>query len=252
MTHLADQWGPTIHESARGFDISAFDKPGTYNPATILYVPFGSGARTTEGYVRDDEAKAGAKAFADYVKSWERQVKELSSGRGRLWDDWLSLVGSEEKLKERLEEMRQQLGVLRKAKSIEDIKGIIAPIDGPAEYQGRLILLKKNANRAIARNHVVEEAEKRGASAVVKLVNAGIVISDKPDMAAVADQTKKAIAFVKRRFKGIAQQYEQSVAEALKVVHEEANDAVGSAKAKYPMADPAQLPYVGELMATIS
>ena len=227
-------------------DLAFFDKPGLYKPVQIQLMGMG-GEHTYTGYMRDDEIQAGEQRRKEYVQKDRPHLletqKQFAAKKGDRYDRYLQYFKTPAEAEAALEDWARKLDRIEHASSLKELFANVAPVYEPAEYKGKLMLLggieafgsAKGSNKAIHRYRVVKQAEKEGPRSVLKLIAAGIQIEDRPGWGAAADATRKAGDFLKRR-------REQLLTDLRQQATVFAEKTFVEVAAKYPMANPDQLP----------
>lgn len=241
---LAEKWGPTVADktSAR-LDFSMFDKPGTYQ--AVVLIPSGAWSQKEQkGYARDEEIKEAAREFADRLKNEQTNMSEMRAKREKhkWWAGWLDQYGTPEKVLDAIGEWEAKLEALERAKSPDEMLKVRALVSSPGMWNGKKLDFAKIGWKVATRAHAVDDAEKAGPSAILKLSGMGVVLADKPNWAEAASQTAKALAFVKGRKDKFDDVLAGKAHELIVLGTGLAEAAIKDALAKYPMADPAKMP----------
>lgn len=227
-------------------DLAFFDKPGLYKPVQVQRLTLG-GSYTYSGYLRDEEIQEGEQKLRKYIqgsRTWVTQTqKEFAVQKGKAYEGYLQSYKTPEKAVEAFDAWVEKLERVEHAGSLKELAANIAPIEEPAEYKGKLMLLRggrvlgsgHGSDPALHRHTVVEQAEEEGPKSVLQLIAAGIQLEDRPGWGAAADATRKAEDFLKRR-------RVQLLADLRLQAESYAEKTFAELAVRYPMADTKQLP----------
>ena len=251
---LTETWGPTLFgRTATGPNLSVFNKAGIYFKAEVLGLGFSSG-RLEDGYLRHDEIAEGKAGLKKYIQENRKLIVELRSHKTKRWTSWLELFKTEKLTEEAIDKLERDIDSLSSAKSVQDMRGHIAPIEGPASVKGDLLLLgEKTTVLSIRRGYLIQNIERtKDLKAILRLSEMGIILDDKPGWADSAAQTIKALAFLKSRKETLYKNLAPKVHELLISANTMAELAIKDALAKYPLANPAELPDSGSIIPTLT
>jgi hypothetical protein len=238
---LLEHWGPTLQEkrTAARLDFRVFPKAGTYRAVWLIPSEAWS-EKAQKGYALDEEIKEAEEAFHKYLNTERDMIAQMRSKRekAKWWEWWLDLYKTTEKVLARLDEWEAQLEALERANTPTEMKETHVPTTSPGTWNDKKLIFGKNGWPIVKRGHLVQDLEKAGPNAILKLTNMGVVLDDKPGWAESAKQTKNALAFLESREKSL---FNAMSAEAEKIRNNAkavADKALLDAKVKYPLVDP--------------